>query len=182
MTVILDPGHGMGNRRAGVFDPGAVHGDIREADIAMAYANAIRAYIRGAGGRVVRTRVDNNDPAPVGKRAGIARQYGGTVMLSIHCNAAGPAVTGAECFYRGEANYDRAAEISAITAQTLGIRDRGAKIEARSQHGRLAVMDFQPCFLLELGFLTNPADRAAMLDAEKREKLAQALAEILVRG
>jgi len=179
-TIILDPGHGMANRRAGRFDPGAVSAGVREADIAMDYANAIRGELLAMGGvRVVRTRIDHRDPTPIGVRADIARQYNGRIMLSIHCNSATPQATGAECFFRGDANRQFAAALSAATADAMAIRDRGAKTEDQSQHGRLAIMAFQPCFLLELGFLTNERDRAAMLDGEIRRKLAKTLAAML---
>jgi hypothetical protein len=39
MTIILDPGHGLANRKPGIFDPGATTGPIREADIALDWAN-----------------------------------------------------------------------------------------------------------------------------------------------
>ncbi|RYD39438.1 MAG: N-acetylmuramoyl-L-alanine amidase, partial [Verrucomicrobiaceae bacterium] len=85
MTIIIDPGHGMSNRRSGVFDPGAVSAGVCEAGIAMDWANELRGILRAAGHTVVRTRIDHNDPAPVGKRAAIARQYGGEIMVSLHC-------------------------------------------------------------------------------------------------
>ena len=109
MTIILDPGHGMSNKRSGVFDPGAVSAGVREADIVMDWANELRGILRAAGHKVVRTRIDHSDPAPVGKRAAIARQHGGEIMISLHCNAATGQASGTETFYRGEANRAMAA-------------------------------------------------------------------------
>lgn len=65
MTIILDPGHGMSNRERGVYDPGAVYGGVTEAGIAMVYANELRSILLGRGHRVIRTRTDDKDPAPV---------------------------------------------------------------------------------------------------------------------
>ncbi len=182
MTIILDPGHGMGNRRAGIFDPGAIAGTAREADIALAWANEIRGELMKRGNKVIRTRVDNNDPAPVGARANIANQYGGDIMLSIHCNAATGKANGTETFYRGEANKVMASRINAAVVAALGTRDRGVKIESASQHGRLAVMAFQPCFLLEIGFIDHIGDRTKMLDPELRKIACKQLAEILANA
>ena len=179
--VILDPGHGMGNRNAGRFDPGAVHGDVSEADIAMDYANELRAILRKKNIPVVRTRVDNSDPCSISARARIAKQYGGTIMLSFHCNAATGKAAGTETFYRGATNKPMAAAINIAVCEALGTRSRGVKLESDSQHGKLAVMSFQPCFLIELGFIDNFEDRAKMLDPDKRRAVCEALATILLQ-
>jgi N-acetylmuramoyl-L-alanine amidase len=180
-TIILDPGHGMGNRSPGRYDPGTVHGSTNEADVVMTYANAIRAALMSMGGlRVVRTRIDARDPAPIGRRAAIARQYAGRVMLSLHLNNSGTGrASGAECFYRGPQHRQDAANLSAIASAIFQIPDRGPKTEAQSQHKRLAVMDFQPTFLLELGFLDHPTDRERLLSPSHQATLAHALAAYL---
>ena len=179
MTIILDPGHGMSNKRSGIFDPGAVSAGVREADIVMDWANELRAILRAAGHKVVRTRIDHSDPAPVGKRVAIARHYGGEVMISLHCNSGGGQPSGTETFYRGSANRAMAAALNEAVVEALGTRSRGAKTEDQSQHGKLAVMSFQPCFLIELGFIDHPGDRAKMLDASLRRKACEAIAGIL---
>jgi len=179
MTIILDPGHGMGNRRIGTFDPGAVSDGIQEANIALDWVNELRAILMDRGHKVIRTRIDHSDPAPVGSRAGIAKQFGGEIMLSIHCNAANGKANGTETFYRGEANKMTAQRVNTAVVEALGTRDRGVKLESASQHSRLAVMAFQPCFLVELGFIDHDGDRAKMLDQIKRKLACQWLAGAL---
>lgn len=177
--IILDPGHGMGNRRAGSFDPGAVAGGIREADIVMDWANLLRELLIERGHRVVRTRIDHKDPASIGQRAKIAKQYHGDVMLSLHCNAANGKANGTETFYRGINHKAKAESITAAVCKALGTRNRGAKTESQSQHARLAVMSFQPCFLLEIGFIDHPGDRAKMIDPAYRRQACNAIASII---
>lgn len=176
-TIILDPGHGMGNRKPGGYDPGACNGKFQEASIALEWANELRGILQKAGHEVVRTRISATDPAPVKDRAKIAKEFSGEVMLSIHCNAANGKASGAECIHRG--NQAKAAALSKACATALGIKDRGAKVEADSQHGRLAVMAFQPCFLLEIGFIDNAGDLAAMIDPVKRKAACEAIAALL---
>jgi len=177
--IILDPGHGMGNRRAGSFDPGAVASGIREADIVMDWANVLREILLERGHRVVRTRIDHKDPASIGQRAKIAKQYQGDVMLSLHCNAANGKANGTETFYRGINHKAKAESITAAVCKALGTRNRGAKTESQSQHARLAVMSFQPCFLLEIGFIDHPGDRAKMIDPAYRRQACNAIASII---
>jgi N-acetylmuramoyl-L-alanine amidase len=180
MIIILDPGHGLSNRRAGVYDPGACAEEHCEATIAMAWANELRGILLAAGHRVVRTRVDHKDPAPVGQRAAIARQYRGDIMLSIHCNAANGTANGTETFYWGAENKAKAARLNLAVVNSLRTLSRGIKVESASQHARLAVMSFQPCFLLELGFIDNASDRAKMLDPDLRRLACDALAKVLI--
>jgi N-acetylmuramoyl-L-alanine amidase len=180
MTIILDPGHGMGNRRAGRYDPGACAGGATEAAIAMDWVNELRAIPLAAGHLVVRTRIDHKDPAPVGQRAAIASRYHGDIMLSIHCNAANGTANGTETFYRGAENKAKAARLNLAVVNSLRTLSRGIKVEGDSQHARLAVMSFQPCFLLELGFIDNASDRERMLDPDLRRLACEALAKVLI--
>ncbi|MEN3940676.1 N-acetylmuramoyl-L-alanine amidase [Prosthecobacter sp. SYSU 5D2] len=179
-TIIVDCGHGMGNRRSGVYDPGACAAGVTEAGIVMDWGNELRGLLLAAGQRVIRTRVDAKDPAPVGRRAAIARQYGGDIMISLHCNAANGVANGTETFYRGIAQAPVARMLNDAVVTALGTRDRGIKTEASSQHTRLAIMEFQPCFLIELGFIDHAGDRERMLNPELRRKACEALADVLL--
>jgi N-acetylmuramoyl-L-alanine amidase len=178
-TVIIDPGHGMSNRRKGRYDPGAVAGGAEEASIAMDWSNTLRTHLMALGCKVVRTRVNATDPAPVGDRAAIARHYKGAIMVSIHCNAANGAASGTETFYRGESNKALATRLNAAVCAAIGTRNRGAKTEAASQHARLAIMSFQPTFLVELGFIDHAGDRAKMLDSGIRHAACLEMAKII---
>lgn len=180
MIVIIDPGHGMSNRRSGRYDPGACAAGTSEAQIVLEWANELRAILKGKGVAVVRTRVDMNDPAPVSQRAAIARRYKGDIMVSLHCNAATGTASGTETFYRGAQNMGKAIALNYAVVDALGTRNRGVKTEDASQHGRLAVMAFQPCFLIELGFIDHAGDRAKMLDAGLRRNACEAIAAVLI--
>jgi N-acetylmuramoyl-L-alanine amidase len=177
--IIVDPGHGMSNKRSGQFDPGVVFDGVRECDVALDYANELRKQLLALNYKVVRTRVDHKDPAPVGARAGIARKYKGEIMVSFHVNST-PGAYGTETFYRGAANKARATAINSAVVTALGTRNRGAKTEKESQHASLAIMDFQPCFLIELGFIEHDADRKRMLDPGLREKACAGIVAVLV--
>jgi N-acetylmuramoyl-L-alanine amidase len=180
MTVIIDPGHGLGNRSRGVYDPGATAAGFTEAGIVMDWANELRGILMERGCKVVRTRVDATDPASVTARAGIAKQFGGEIMVSLHCNAYNGKAEGTETFYRGQSNANKAERLNLAVVNALETVNRGIKTEGQSQHARLAVMSFQPCFLIEIGFIDNALDRAKMLVPSIRKKACLALADVIL--
>lgn len=179
-TIIVDPGHGMSNRERGVYDPGACAGDAQEASIAMDWANELRAQLITRGKRVIRTRINEHDPAPVSRRDDIAYAYKGDIMISIHLNSGGGKASGTEVFYRGADDKAMAAKLSAVVATALGIRDRGAKIEAESQHKSLAVLEFDKCWLIELGFIDHAGDRAKLQDPVLRKRACAAIIDVVL--
>lgn len=186
LTICLDPGHGMSNRRRLKYDTGATgvldRKTYAEADIALRYANCLRDILRAAGHTVIRTRRDAQDPAPVDRRDDIARAYKCQVMISLHCNSANGKASGSEVFYRGSDDHDKAQRLSALVANALSIPDRGAKTENESQHKSLAVMEFDKCWLIELGFIDNPRDLAAMLNPDRMQAVCRAIAAEITKA
>lgn len=180
MKIIIDPGHGMSNRHRGMYDTGACDGGATEAAIVMEWANELRGILKAQGHTVIRTRVDAKDPAPVSRRDDIAASYGGEIMISLHCNSGGGKASGTEVFYRGGDDKEKAQKLSVALSSALGIKNRGAKTEKESQHESLAVMEFDKCWLVEIGFIDNAGDRAKMLDPKLRKAGCEALASALV--
>ena len=145
----------------------------------MEWANELRAVLKERGAKVIRTRVDDKDPCPVSRRDDIARAYGGDIMVSLHCNAATGTASGVETFYRGEDDRPMAARLTDALCGVLQLPNRGPKTEKSSQHSSLAVMEFDKCFLIELGFIDNPKDRAKLLDPDLRRKSCEAIADAI---
>jgi len=179
-TIIIDPGHGMSNRRPGIYDTGATAGGHTEAAIVLDWANELREIIRAAGHKVVRTRVDQRDPCPVSRRDDIARAYNGDMMISLHTNASDGRASGTETFYRGADDLAMAKRLTDAVCAVLGTPNRGPKTERQSQHASLAVMEFDKCFLIEIGFIDHHGDREKMLDPVIRRKACQAIADVIL--
>jgi len=169
----------MSNRRAGVYDPGAEFGRHSEAEIVMTWANELREILRADGHYVCRTRIDGRDEAPVGQRAKIAKDFRCEIMISLHCNAFDGRAQGTETFYRGPENMLRARLLNEAVSRGLGTLSRGVKTEGQSQHSSLAVMSFQPCFLLELGFIDNASDLASLINPALRRATCDLLAKVI---
>lgn len=169
----------MGNRSQGVFDPGACAGGHQEADIALAWAKQLSAALIARGHDVVMTRRDSKQPTPLRHRASIAKASDCDLMISLHCNAADGSANGTEVFYRGIQNRNTAQDLAITVSESIGTRLRGSKTESESARGTLAVMAFQPCFLIELGFIDNPGDRAKILDDDAMFLACRKIAQIL---
>ena len=178
-TIILDPGHGMSNRKRGVYDPGACAGHISEAAVVMEWANELRQILIERGAKVIRTRVDAKDPCPVWRRDDIAYSYGGDIMISLHCNAATGTASGIETFYRGADDRPLAKALTDALSAVMKMPNRGPKTEKESQHESLAVMEFDKCFLIELGFIDHHGDRTKLLDPEMRRAACSAIADLI---
>lgn len=165
--ICIDPGHGMGNRRPGVYDPGATVNapppnggkprEYSEAVIVMMWADMLRTLLMAAGHKVIRTRVDAADPAPVGRRSEVARKHGCDVFVSLHCNAANGVANGTETFYRGPENLALATRANDAVVAGLGTRNRGVKTEQQSQHSTLAVLAFPVLVWSSWDLSTTPA-------------------------
>lgn len=170
LKVCIDPGHGMANRRAGVYDGGCERGELHEADIALVWANALADELKNLGVNVFFTRRDNQRPTPVGSRARLAEDAGCDMLVSIHVNDADGAPTGTETLYSGADDIPLAQRCQAAMLSGLGLRDRGIK-----QRTDLAVLKFRGrAVLLELGFIGT--DAAAITEKPRIDATAKLLA------
>jgi N-acetylmuramoyl-L-alanine amidase len=169
VKLCIDPGHGNKNRGNG-YDPGATVGHFAEADIVLHVALTGQWIAKTEYGiSTFLTRDDDSDPTPVGSRDDKAEAAGCTHFLSLHCNAATGDATGTETFYRDARDKAFAQQVQASAVAAWGLKSRGLKTEADSQHNRLAVFDFDgPAALLEIGFIDNETDRPRMLSRDRR--------------
>lgn len=183
MKIAVDPGHGMSNRKAGVFDPGATAFDgadtFAEADIVLRYGLTLRKALLAAGAEVFMTRTSSADPAPVGTRAGRAATVGCETFVSLHLNADDNLkANGVEIQYRDEEKDKPLADrLLHRLIEVTGFHDHG-----NDKRNDLAVLKFAPgpAVLIELGFITNTANREALLDGARRDAICAAMAEVLL--
>ncbi len=110
-----------------------------------------------------------------------ARTRRGDVALEIHADASSnPSARGATCFYvagNGERKRHAEAVLLALIRRLPQLPSRGAKPDTATGVGRLAFCrDIAiPSLLLEVGFLTNPDDRALMIN--RRRDMAAGIAD-----
>ena len=103
--VVIDAGHGG-------HDPGAISpdGKLREKDIPLRVALAIRDALLASGRvRVALTR-DGDSFLILQERYGIARRLGADLFISVHCDSAGnPTASGATVYTLSETASDKEA-------------------------------------------------------------------------
>jgi N-acetylmuramoyl-L-alanine amidase len=121
-TVVVDAGHGGPDR--GMRGPIGAKWEIREKDITLAVARALREELVERGVAVVMTRTTDTLIA-LSDRGRIANSRKGDVFLSIHVNAANPrwkqpgAARGFETYFLSEARTEDAKRVEAMENEVV---------------------------------------------------------------
>ncbi|MEW4286525.1 N-acetylmuramoyl-L-alanine amidase CwlD [Priestia koreensis] len=181
--VIIDAGHGGP-------DGGAVGDEVLEKDVTLKISLMIRDYLQGQGALVMMTRDDDYDLADeqvkgygrrkvedLKKRLKLINESSADMYLSIHLNAIPSAKwRGAQTFYHGslEENKNLAKFIQAEIKDNLKNTDRDAKpIQGiyLLKHAKV------PGALVEVGFLSNRAERELLQTKKYQRKIAESIYE-----
>lgn len=176
MKLAIDPGHGLANRRKGVYDPGAVSGGHEEATIALEWAATLKYLASEAGIECWLTRTSRDFAAPLSSRTTRAKANGCTRLISLHCNAFNGEARGTETLYRAGSDGSeywaalvQQAAVEGLRSLDETWRDRGIKPDTASQHSRgLTILrgGILAC-LLEIGFIDSE-DRTLLLSRDAR--------------
>lgn len=183
-TFVVDPGHGTRFPDGSPLNVGAVgpHG-VGEAAVALAVGSDLTALLRGAGARVVLTRSPEHpyrvatDRAKDNRaRAAMANRLHATAFVAVHADSStDPASRGTSVFWL-RANSVPLADAVRARLRPLGLGE--AAFHAR----HLAVTDEArvPAVLVELGFVSNPAQERLLATPSFQQREAQALYAALV--
>lgn len=171
--VMLDPGHGG-------RDPGAVGPQgAREKDITLAVARRAAAILA----TVVQVKLTREADVELGAeqnsdlaaRVKLCNDWGAERFVSIHCNSSGNrSAHGTEtyCLRLGGDGERLARSLQSKCLQLLGLSDRGVKTANYYVLRRTNC----PAVLIELAFVSNPAEEALLVSADFQQKCAQAIA------
>ena len=169
--IVIDPGHGGADR--GVV----VHG-IAEADLMWDLARRLEGQMVATGMEALLTRSADRCPSDP-ERAHFANETGADLFLSLHSDAnSSPEASGVASFHFGTGNG---------TTSTLG--EALAGFIQREVAARTGMVDCHthpkswdtlrmtrcPAVRLEIGYLTNPVDRAKLADPTLRDVVAEAI-------
>jgi N-acetylmuramoyl-L-alanine amidase len=149
-TIILSAGHSPES-------PGASAFGKREHELTREYAGALRDALSDAGIPVMMI----NQSLPLRERIQLmkARKTPRDLAIEIHFNAFNGKAYGTEVFYpMGDVTCLKVSrDILLKTSRTLGLRNRGAKLQNRSARGTLGWVKGGG-ILIEVCFMDNPED------------------------
>jgi len=185
--VVIDPGHGG-------WAPGASHGGVVERELVLIIAHKVMQLLdNNPSISGYMTRWDNTGVFNQ-RRAEFANELGADLFVSIHANAAelspgviNPEPNGVETWYNfGELeqssnNRLTSRQFAEIMQRHLrnrtGAADRGLRYGA----GLVVLRDSNmPSALLEIGFLTNPAELARLTTPAHQWQIAHAIYDGIV--
>lgn len=173
-VVVIDPGHAQD-------DPGAVVGELREADVTLDLARRIEGRLAAVGVQTVLTRGLTGNPSQL-ERAELANELGADLLLSIHCEslAASPQAQGVATFFYGSPEGGSAWSATGEQLASLVQREvvaRTGLLDCRSHPRTWDVLrrTRMPAVRLEAGYLSHPADARRLADPEFRDTVAEAV-------
>jgi len=197
-VVVIDPGHdlranlrtepiGPGSRVRKILDGGGTHGVVSgttEAELNLAVALRLRPLLERAGLRVVMTRTTTSHVS-MGNiaRARIANRAHAALFLRIHADGSDdPRAAGTHTLYPARhagwtddvyrPSRRAATLVQHALLQALGFPDRG--LQERSDFTGFNWSNV-PVILVELGFMTNPAEDRALATGTYRQRAAVGL-------
>ncbi|QFT87226.1 Germination-specific N-acetylmuramoyl-L-alanine amidase precursor [Bacillus sp. THAF10] len=186
--IILDPGHGGP-------DGGAVGGDVLEKDVALQVSLFVRDYLQEQGALVLMTREEDKDladPATKGysrrkvedlrKRIEMINESDGDLFISVHLNAIpSPRWRGAQTFYHRSKHEDNARLAKFIQEEFRGNLENTDRY-AKPMNSLFILKNADiPGALVEVGFLSNPAERSLLNTEEYQKSIAASIYNGIMR-
>lgn len=169
--IVIDPGHGG-------EDHGVEVADVREADIAWDLARRLEGRMKATGMEALISRGPQHGPAEA-DRAAFANEAGADLLLSLHCDRnSSPHAQGIATFHFGTGNgaTSTVGELLAGFIQRELVARTGM-LDCRTHPKTWEVLRLTRCpaVRLEIGYLTNIADRARMADPAFRDVVAEGI-------
>ncbi len=173
--IIIDPGRGGDDPGLNMNSP---EGPVSEADILWDLARRLEARMAAIGMDTFLSRPTNRAPSDA-ERADTANSVGADLMISLRCAAqATPSANGVASFHFGNSHgsvstigRNLADFIQREVVARTGLRDSRV-------HGRtwdLLRLTRMPTVQVDIGYATNPGDRATLVLPESRDSIAEGM-------
>lgn len=185
--IVLDAGHGG-------MDGGANFESIQEKEISLAVTKKIQDFLQEQGALVLLTREDDSDLASDGtkgirnrkredlqNRVKVINESEADLFLSIHLNAfPSRSSSGAQTFYTNRylENKQAAEFIQQEIIRNLENTSRQPRV---IQNIYLMANATKPGALVEIGFISNAAERQNLIQESYQEKIAAAVYKGILR-
>ena len=179
-VVIVDAGHGG-------RDFGARVTGIDEKDLVLSISRKTAAALRGAGAKVVETRRSDSNlisrrPEPsnlqrmnLQARVDLAARNEADIFLSIHANKySDSSVHGAQIFIGEKPDAERQLLGTCLQAEMSALSGGRRQLDMLSDLYLMRHLTI-PAALIEVGFMSNAAERSRMLDPRYQDQVAHAV-------
>ena len=154
--IFLSAGH---NKRLTDADPGAVYGNIKEADLTIELRDLIINELQ----LLQANFITDKDDETLKEYIASIKPGSGSVVVELHFNSSVNIATGTEVIIKNE--YSKiekqlATDICNSIATSCGLVNRGVKTEAQSHRGRLGILHTKAgvSVLVEVCFINNKFD------------------------
>lgn len=171
--IIIDPGRGGADH--GLITQGP-DGPISEADVLWDLASRLEGRMTAIGMETFLSRPANLSPSDA-ERAATANAVGADLMISLRCaTQASPSANGVATFHFGNSH----GSVSTIGRNLASFIER--EVVARTglrdcrTHGRtwdLLRLTRMPTVQVDIGYITNPRDRAMLVSPQTRDAIAE---------
>ena len=180
-VIVIDPGHGGP-------DGGAGDSDVLEKDIALSVSLKIRDYLQEQGALVVMTREEDKDLAKestqgyrkrkvedLKERLNVINDSNADLFLSIHLNAIPSSKwSGAQTFYASSIEENERAAKFIQDELIVNLENTTRKAKPLDS---IYILKYakRPGALVEIGFLSNPAEKARLMTEDYQNKIAASI-------
>jgi N-acetylmuramoyl-L-alanine amidase len=175
LHIVIDAGHGGA-------DSGTIVENVEEKNVNLAVALKLQTILEQHGAEVTMTR-SGDEYVSLSDRTSLANENGADVFVSLHCNyyEYDESIAGLECYYMSqsaEASKQYAQNIVDIAAQSGEITTRKAETEDYF----VLRSTTMPAVLVEMGYLSNKAEREKLLTDEYQNLIAENIADGLIQA
>ena len=165
-VIVIDPGHGGS-------DCGAIRNKINEKDITLEISKSVVNILEKKGYNVYVTRY-GDETVSLQERVEISENIMPDVFVSIHVNSSNSSSpNGIETHYYKDNSLMLAKTVHASMLNHIKANDRGLF------KSKFYVINHttSPAILVEIGFLSNEAERAQIVTHSRKQSTAKAIAE-----
>ena len=167
--IVIDPGHGGA-------DTGVVVQGVRESDVAWDLARRLEGRMKATGMEALISRGPESG-ATEAERAAFANEAGADLFLSLHCDYnQSPHAQGVATFHFGN-GYGTTSTVGELLAgfiqRELAARTGLLDCRTHAKTWDILRMTRCPAVRIEIGYLSNPNDRARMSDPAFRDIVAE---------
>ena len=166
--VVIDAGHGG-------TDYGAIRNGINEKDITLDISKRVQAGLEKKGYNVAMTRTDDTYVS-LQDRVEFSEIFNPDIFVSIHVNSSNSeSPSGIETHYYKDNSLKLAKHIHASMLNNINSKDRGLF------KSKFYVINHTtaPAILVEIGFISNPNERAQLVTESRKNATAKAIIECI---